>query len=253
MSAQLSLSPEETALIEANRVAEAARIQAEEAAETARAAKHTADTADRLKRQRVKLIEHLEAKAEMARALENADTNNVLDFGWTNHPDTNSPMCTISYDLGNKRGEVRIEEHIVRQGNWSTRETTKGYKYEIEEIGDSFKTRKFKNVKTLLERIVHFQEIARGLIERKKSTSDLTKNTMALLKTKYPTADIKAYEPSKYADHCSQWDITYHVTMPKGSVVFRSNLKDGVVTLLQHKVIPSTELLADMADQILKS
>lgn len=254
MSTQIQLSQEEIVFIEAKRVADAAAKKAEAALKVAEAAREEAERAEQKEKElNIRKAELIQLR-DMAKALEDDDTNNQVDFKWRKDKDTGIPICTMTYAIGDRVATIDLEMYRKPAGSYTRRRGTfAGYKYVISDYYDQgFKNRKYKNTKTLLKTLADFQESARANQDRKRQLTDLGAATVLMLERTYPKAKVSLHGPSEYDSECSKYSQTYRVKSKKGMVIFCSTMKDGLIALSTFRVVPSDELLEEMKESILK-
>ncbi len=248
MSAQLQLTDAELELIEANRVAEAARLEAEKAEEIRKAAEKKQRDAEREAANAARIAKEEAAEMVLIKALQEADTNGLLTFKMNPNTTTNTPEVTFM--IGDREQTVEITEKID-SSSWRHR-STGVFQYTISGQFTEYKRRNYKNVKTLLARIAEFQEINACQRKAQEKKNSLVNNTRGLLAEKYPDATITWKEPCKWSDDASRYYTTYQVTTDKGVVVFTSSLKDDEIVLNQYSVKLSDEMRETVAAMILE-
>ena len=254
MSAAIQLTEAELVLITAQReAAEAARIKEEadkaerEAAKAEQAAK---ELVERNKARRKRLL----AESAMVEKLLAEDPDRVFSVTWSTHEGVTDVLeAKVTYTIGGNTHQVELNEIVTTSGRYSLRVNHTGvYQYSISGPHTEYKTRSYKNPKSLVKKVKEFQEIADVVAARKKKELDLAKDTMELLIKTYPNAEVKMYEPNDWNKVSSKYYNTFHVITTKGTVSFTSDYREGELVLAQfaHE-LKSPEVRRQVCDLIL--
>lgn len=232
----IELTAEELAIIEAKRAREEEARMEEERRE-----------AERQERRRIERERHLANVQKLVDAIAAIDVDGLISIDGTK----------LSFKVGKDEHGIRIEEHRVSSARSWYSSSSSGYKYLISGPFNDYKNQYYKSAKTVLKRIVEWQEAAIARAATAKRKASLAERALEFVKKTYPNAKVEFSEGYDYRGRShttrSQYKPdTINASTDRGSFEFSFYEKDGQIELgVWKRAIKSEKILAQVQEMIL--
>ena len=222
------------------------------AADAKREAEKTARNVQRIEDNKAQQL----AVADKACTLVNADDEGRLNTTFKLDLETGVNVPTVTFTLNGREQEVEIESHLVYSStrSYSRGPKNNGIKFRLTGGYNDYAKRYYKTAKSVLKKIAEYQEIALAVKSREITESNRHAVALSMLTSMYPDAAVMQSQEwvNTYGGRGRGYERTIFVVKGQhGTVNFKQSVKDGDTIVIVDKIVPSTEYVDTMADQIL--